>query len=629
MSKKKVCGNTMTLKDFHGGSIPTDLPLPSAPGVIVRPSDRPSYDRSASWGNQMGRSDHRSSRPHTSPAMRNFDDKSPFLTHTSHIGRNFDEDERKPLDGVSAPRRTISDESIRVAPIRTEQKQESASVGGGSWSRQGLASNSQVPSGTVNSYSGRVSEMAHGGAPYQNLDSHDGHGVGGTHPNAWAARKEAAGGTERQQSTWSAPVAVSKLAHASALEKISSGRWQSKPCTNNQTDAEIMRLSETESGLHNKGYGNNAFNKTGSVADIESYDTNLARHAERGLHIEDNVQGGRKESPDYERARTLINSEVKDKNPSGYRDRGQPDHTSGRFGGAKLQTQMHSEPSERPKLKLLPRMKPLETTEPYSVDPIQGHQQVTEYIHTDNFNEPRENLNSLKSSVASTEIEKQAVERPKLNLQPRSQSVERLEGTEKERNFLFGGARPRELVLKERGIDDVTINHDLIQQSERVEVHAPKAERISGNAIASRYNERTTESPPVVDQRTAAKKVDRRERDHRADITRGDAQKRNWRSDNNSRENRRNNREIEKQPQQPERAPSPETWRKPVEQPKKTTAADLVGMRYGKAASAVELAQAFSRSASEPNADNRHSGQRRLPGRTQMPFSRLMSATTQ
>lgn len=30
MAKKKA---TMTLKDFHGGSIPSDLPLPSAPGV--------------------------------------------------------------------------------------------------------------------------------------------------------------------------------------------------------------------------------------------------------------------------------------------------------------------------------------------------------------------------------------------------------------------------------------------------------------------------------------------------------------------------------------------------------------------------------------------------------------------
>jgi len=36
MSKKKAfSGNTMTLKDFHGGSIPSDIPLPSAPGVYV------------------------------------------------------------------------------------------------------------------------------------------------------------------------------------------------------------------------------------------------------------------------------------------------------------------------------------------------------------------------------------------------------------------------------------------------------------------------------------------------------------------------------------------------------------------------------------------------------------------
>ena len=36
MSKKKAfSGSTMTLKDFHGGSIPSDLPLPSAPGAYV------------------------------------------------------------------------------------------------------------------------------------------------------------------------------------------------------------------------------------------------------------------------------------------------------------------------------------------------------------------------------------------------------------------------------------------------------------------------------------------------------------------------------------------------------------------------------------------------------------------
>lgn len=318
----------------------------------------------------MGRSDHRS-RPHTSPAMRNFDDKAPFLTHTSHIGRNFDEDERKPLDGVSAPRRTISDKSIRVAPTRTEVKQESASAGG-FWGRQGLVPASQAQTGTGNSYLGRVNEGSHGGVSYQNLDANAGQGgVGGAYTNAWAARKEAAGVNERLQSAWSAPVAVSKLAHASALEKISSGRWQSKHSTSNQTDAELVRSSETESGIHSTGYGNNAYNKMDAIGGIESYDATLARHAEKGLNIDDNVQGGRKEIPDFERVRTSINPEGKDKNLTSYRDGSQPEHTSGRLSGAELQNPTHSEPSERPKLKLLPRTKPLETLEPHAVDHIQ------------------------------------------------------------------------------------------------------------------------------------------------------------------------------------------------------------------------------------------------------------------
>jgi hypothetical protein len=33
MSKKKLQRAVMTLKDFHGGSIPSALPLPSAPGM--------------------------------------------------------------------------------------------------------------------------------------------------------------------------------------------------------------------------------------------------------------------------------------------------------------------------------------------------------------------------------------------------------------------------------------------------------------------------------------------------------------------------------------------------------------------------------------------------------------------
>lgn len=92
-------------------------------------------------------------------------------------------------------------------------------------------------------------------------------------------------------------------------------------------------------------------------------------------------------------------------------------------------------------------------------------------------------------------------------------------------------------------------------------------------------------------------------------------QKKKWRNDNW--------RSTEK-PQQQERQPSPETWRKPVENS---------GLRFGKAVSAVDLAQAFSRSVSSPKPVDQFSGQRVLPGqkglpvRTQVPFSRLTGST--
>lgn len=83
-------------------------------------------------------------------------------------------------------------------------------------------------------------------------------------------------------------------------------------------------------------------------------------------------------------------------------------------------------------------------------------------------------------------------------------------------------------------------------------------------------------------------------------------------------------------PQASERQPSPETWRKPVEQQPKTSPG-ATGIRYGRAASAVELAQAFSRSVSDPKVNDRFSGQRGLntgTSRTQVPFSRLVGPTS-
>ena len=104
------------------------------------------------------------------------------------------------------------------------------------------------------------------------------------------------------------------------------------------------------------------------------------------------------------------------------------------------------------------------------------------------------------------------------------------------------------------------------------------------------------------------------------------AKGRNWRGDT-----RRNGKETDRQPHAPERQPSPETWRKPVEQQLKS-APGAASTRYSRAASAVELAQAFSRSVSDPKVNDRFSGQRGLntgnSSRTQVPFSRLVGPTS-
>ncbi|XVF27779.1 hypothetical protein REPUB_Repub14bG0138200 [Reevesia pubescens] len=612
MSKKKAfTGNTMTLKDFHGGSIPTDLPLPSAPGLIVRPTDRSGYHRATSWGNPIGRPDH-SARPNSSPATRHFDDKTPFLTNSVHIGRNFDEDERKPLDGVSAPRRTINDESFRVPGSRVELKPESGYAGRVSI-QHGSAPVSPLSGGAGSSYSNRVSDAAtHVGVSSQSLQA-----ASGPYPNAWAARKEVSVSVaETVQSVWSEQAAVSKMSHASALEKVSSGRWQSKQSVQYQKDVDVSKHSETENGLHSKGY-DDTYRRMNAMAGRECSDATLARHVERGLNIEDGVQGGRKVLNDYEMKCGPNYLEVKEKKSVIYGEGIQSTRSDGKLVGSELQPSLSvpSEASERPKLKLLPRTKPLENLESPVIDAKRGHQKLSESVlsHAEIGNDSHEHVNTSKPGSAGSESGNQTVGRPKLSLKPCSQPVEQLEGNiEKERNALFGGARPRELVLKERGIDDS--NHESSQHPDRVKHNVPRSEKVAEEA-APHHGERV-ENPPV-DQRARSKS----ERNHRVDNERVDIQRRNWRSN----ENRRNVRETERQQQQ-ERQPSPETWRKPAEQPKPVSP-EVAGVRNEKAASAVELAQVFSKSFSDQKADDRYGGQRGLPGRTQIPFSRLMGPT--
>ncbi|XP_057980364.1 uncharacterized protein LOC131166099 [Malania oleifera] len=619
MSKKKAfSGSTMTLKDFHGGSIPSDLPLPSAPGVTARPSDRAGFDRHSSWGNPMGRPDHRL-RPGSSPAAKSFDDKTPFLAPTARIGRNFDEDERKPLDGVSVPRRTVSDESIYAPPSRGESKPDSYSARlaeagnmGISSGRQVLTTASHLPSANVSTYSGRLAETNQVGMNSQNLGSNSGTTFTGSYPNAWAARKDAVGTTEPLPSAWSGPAAVSKLAQASALEKVSSGRWQSKQPIHYQADVEVIQYSEIDSGLHAKGTHNYVHTGTEVLSGREYFDSSLARHADRGL-IEDGTRGGGKELQCYETARSPMHLEAKERNHMLYTDEFQSAAMDGKFGKFELQPPVPSEASERPKLKLLPRSRPLDGLEPPSVE----YKQLSEFASVETAIESHATFASAK--VGSAGVDSRLPERPKLNLKPRSQPLEKLDGSiERERKMLFGGARPRELVLKERGIDDVTDNDVQDHPPNRVKNEVAKTEIVSGHAIPARYTERAENLP--LDHRIGKTA----ERKDRVDVERADGQRRNWRN-----ENWRNSKEIEKQQQQQqqERERSPETWRKPVEQPKPASP-DASGVRYGKVASAVELAQAFSRSISDSKTSDQFSSPRNLSGQSQMPFSRLMGSTS-
>lgn len=327
----------------------------------MRSSDRPGYDRPSSWAAPMGRSDHWT-RPHTSPATRHYDDKTPFFPHTAPIGRNFDEDERKPLDGTSAPRRTISDESIRTVPSRVEVKPEYG-VGGSSVGRQ-VAPVSHTPVETVNSYSASLTEAVHVGVNSQSLGGSKEPGTaggGGVYTNVWTMRKEVASGVEPEQSSWSGPNAVSKLANASALEKVSSGRWQSK-AAHYQTDAEVV--SEVESGPRANVNGYNAYNRVDAVGEKEYYDAMLARHAERGLGMDNSMRGGRNELQDYERSGVSKYSEVRPRSVAHQTNGVRLAQNDGKLSGSELQHPLPSEPTERPKLKLLPKAKPLERTEP-------------------------------------------------------------------------------------------------------------------------------------------------------------------------------------------------------------------------------------------------------------------------
>lgn len=568
----------MSLKAFHGGSIPSDLPLPSAPGAIARSGSERQI--SGAWGNNSGRSENRS-RPGSSDAVRKFDEKGSFFSQPAHIGRNFDEDERKPLDGASGPRRTFSDEGIRLGPPSPQDWKPDPLPTGRVSERQVLHSVLQSPSLAPSSSPVRIGGATSVGINSQISAGDDGQNVTNSQPNAWAVRKEVMGVTE--------PMPSSKFAKASALEKVASGMWQSK------NPIELLPHL-----LYSKD--NDISGGVGLVNERGSYDDAWETHAERSWIAEDGIGSTAKISPSYEGGRPKVDTEEI--------------LTEANFGESQIQAAVTTEVSGPPKLKLLPRSKPMETLEK---DHKQGYQQPMESGKVVTVNRVHGNTDPPKPGFSGSVDGNRPVERPKLNLMPRSLPLENSEESlERERKTVFGGARPRELVLKERGIDDLaTCNVNLRHTPNRVN-DSPKFEASWDHSVpAARHSKGTSTHTP---ERRLGRDLDRK--DHWMETAKPDIQRKSWWNENWRNNSREAERQPQQQPQQRDHRSKPETRHNPIQQPNHPEPNGSVTHR-GKVSSALELAQAYSRSASTPNTDDQFSSQTALPGRNQVPFSRL------
>nr|CAD1829306.1 unnamed protein product [Ananas comosus var. bracteatus] len=328
MSKKKsfTGSTTMTLKDFHGGSIPSDLPLPSAPGVYLReaagspccrearpppPPPRIRRRRRLRW-----RRCHRHRRPRLRRAP------PAFLSQPVHIGRHFEEDERKPFDASSASRRPPAADPVRPSLLLPPPDPSPVA-------------RSPAPRRPTNPRS-----AANGLSPSAPV------------PNAWAARKEAAGEPAAVQpsAAWSA----SRLALASAVEKVTSGRWQSK-----LAEVETIRSPE-----------------------VETVDRRFA----------DSVRVGEEVYSD--RVRSPVNVETKETRPVS---------DEGRLGRPQLNQQAAAEVPERPKLKLFPRTKPLEPSETRVFEEKQEYQQPLNTVPGGNLYETQGDVNAIKPGSAGAD----------------------------------------------------------------------------------------------------------------------------------------------------------------------------------------------------------------------------------
>jgi hypothetical protein len=128
---------------------------------------------------------------------------------------------------------------------------------------------------------------------------------------------------------------VTKFAQASALEKVSSGLWQSK----NPGDLLPHLIYSQESGAsHSVDVGR----------ERGDYDTARGSQAESGWVTGDRNQGGGRTMSNYRRGQSRMHSE---------------EVPTGGAVGSQTRSVMPLEASDRPKLNLLARTKPLERPE--------------------------------------------------------------------------------------------------------------------------------------------------------------------------------------------------------------------------------------------------------------------------
>ncbi|XP_024529329.1 uncharacterized protein LOC9651498 isoform X1 [Selaginella moellendorffii] len=219
MSKKKAMPrSTMSLKVFHGGSIPSDLQLPSAPGMTV---DRSAYERPSSanvWSSasnpmSKGYGNHRQAllpNGETRPSSAAAAPSSSYFPNTATMGRNYDEDERRPVD--FRPRTSPGGHH--------DYRSREYDNGGGVYFKGRLSRSpdhlrySAYPPGGGDRF-GPPLQPSMAGSPER------------PPVNAWAARRgERLEPDASATSPWRVRNSMARIAEASAIDKVSSGRWQ-------------------------------------------------------------------------------------------------------------------------------------------------------------------------------------------------------------------------------------------------------------------------------------------------------------------------------------------------------------------------------------------------------------------